>query len=63
MNLKELARRVAAVGNVLVTASVFFVLIWWRVSLYLFLAGWVVFGLAWLMDGAFTPAPASIAQE
>ncbi len=57
MSLKETARRIAAVGNVLVTASLFFVLIWWRLSLTLFLAGWVVFGIAWLMDGATMRSP------
>lgn len=62
MNWKELARRIAVLGNVLMTASLFFVLIWWRVSASLFAAGWVVFGVAWLMDGATMSSP-FIAQE
>ena len=63
MNTRELARRIAVVGNVLVTASLFFVLIWWRISLYLFVAGWAVFGVAWLLVGAVRPTlPATVRE-
>lgn len=63
MNTRELARRIAVAGNVLVMGSLFFALIWWRISVYLFVAGWVVFGVAWLIDGAVRPALPLTARE
>ena len=57
MNLRDLARRTAVLGNMLVTASVFLVLIWWRASLLLVVTGWVVYGTARLMDGSVRSIP------
>ena len=63
MNLRDLARRTAVLGNMLVTASVFLVLIWWRASLLLVVTGWVVYGTARLMDGSVRSIPLFTAPE
>lgn len=60
MNTTEMARRVGSAARVLVAASLFFVLVWWKISLVLFGAGWVVLAAAWLMDGAALKAAPSL---
>lgn len=62
MNAKELAQWLAVVSKALVAASLFFVLIWWRISAYLFVAGWMVFGVAWLIDGGVGPTPSIVPE-
>ncbi|HLI75545.1 MAG TPA: hypothetical protein VKV02_01270 [Acidobacteriaceae bacterium] len=62
MTLKTAARHTAMLSNLLIAASLFFALVWWWVCVSLFVAGWVAFGLARLMDGSFVPAP-SIVQS
>jgi hypothetical protein len=62
MNTKELARRLAVLSKMLVAASIFFVLIWWRISAYVFVAGWLVFGVAWLIDGGVGPSPSIVPE-
>lgn len=62
MNTKELARRLAVMSKMLVAASIFFVLIWWRISAYLFVVGWIVFGVAWLLDGGVGPTPSIVPE-
>lgn len=63
MNLQELARRIAVVSNGIITTSLFVVLIWWRASLILFVAGWILYGAAWLMDGDVPLGPMFTAPE
>ncbi len=62
MTMKDVARQTAAVANVLLMLSLLLVLVWWRASAYLFLAGCLGFAAKGLMDGASDSAP-SIARE
>lgn len=52
MTMKELSRRLLEVANLLIGGSLFFVLIWWRVAVYLFAAGSIIGVAAWLIDQA-----------
>ena len=51
MNLHEIARRMAVVANVLITISLFLTVISWHISLALFVACWILYGLAWILEG------------
>ena len=51
MNLHEVARRMAVVANVLITLSLFLSVLFWHLSLALFVACWVLYGLAWIVEG------------
>jgi hypothetical protein len=62
MDTKELARRLAVLSKMLVAASIFFVLVWWRISAFLFVTGWIVFGVAWLLDGGVGPSPSIVPE-
>ena len=52
MNKHELARRMAVTANALITISLFLVLLWWRASLILFTTCWVLYTLAWWIEGS-----------
>ena len=45
----------AMAGRALVAVSLFFVLVWWRVSVSLFAVGWIVFGFAYVVEGMRNP--------
>lgn len=55
MALGGTARRIASSGRALVTASLFFVLIWWRASLYLFVTGALVYCVGWVLSRGAVP--------
>lgn len=52
MNAREVARGIAIVGNVLLAGSVLLVLVWLPLSLKLFVAACVLYGVAWLIERA-----------
>ncbi len=51
LNKQKWARRLATTANVLLTISIFLVMIWWGASLVLFSTCAVLYGAAWWMDG------------
>ena len=51
MDLRELARRVAVVANVLVALSLFLTVLSWHLSLALFAAFAALYALAWALEG------------
>ncbi len=51
MNLHEVARRMAVVANVLISLSLFLTVISWHISLALFAACWVLYAMAWILEG------------
>ena len=51
MDLHEVARRMAVVANILVTISLFLIVLSWRLSLALFIACWTLYALAWIFEG------------
>jgi hypothetical protein len=63
MSWKEIAPKLALAGNLMLAASLFLVLIWWRYSLYLFVGGAAVYLVLWLMDETAPAAAAVTAPE
>ncbi len=51
LNKQQWARRLATTANVLITISIFLVMIWWGASLVLFSTCTVLYGAAWWMGG------------
>jgi len=51
MNLIEGARRVAVVANIMLSASLVTLLPSFKLSLFFFIGGWFLFGIAWTLDG------------
>ena len=62
MNWRKLGRQSAVVAEVLIAVSLFCVLIWWQVSVVLFVLGAAVLCVSWLMDDLLLP-PSSVAPE
>lgn len=52
MDRHELARRIAVSANALITISLFLVMIWWNASLVLFVGCWVMYCIAWWIEGS-----------
>lgn len=52
MDRHELARRIAVSANALITISLFLVMIWWNASLVLFVVCWVLYCIAWWIEGS-----------
>lgn len=50
MNKQEWARCVARTANVLITVSIFLVMIWWGASLILFSVCCVLYSMAWWLQ-------------
>lgn len=57
MTRHAIAPKLTLLGNLLLAASLFLVLIWWRYSVYLFVAGAAVYLVLWLSDEDTPPAP------
>ena len=51
MNLHEIARRMAVVASVLIAVSLFLTVVAWHLSLTLFVACWVLYAVAWVVEG------------
>ena len=51
MDLHEVARRMAVVANVLIAVSLFVTVLAWHLSVALFVACWVLYGVAWVLEG------------
>ena len=51
MDLHEIARRMAVVANILITVSVFMTVLAWHLSVALFVACWVLYAMAWVLEG------------
>ena len=51
VDLHEVARRTAAVANILIPVSVFLTVLAWHLSVALFVACWVLYGVAWVLEG------------
>ena len=65
LNKHEWARRIARTANVLITISIFLVMVWWGASLVLFGTCGVLYCAAWWMEGgvgdkATTPSEAGL---
>jgi hypothetical protein len=52
MATKEVPRRLAAIANVLMTISLFTIVLWFKASLILFVVSWILYGVAWIIDGS-----------
>ena len=63
MNLHEMARRIAVISNVLITISLFVIVISWELSVALFLGCWLLCGVAWVIEGGALKAQPSRAPE
>lgn len=50
MSVRDLAKKMAMAANILLAASLFMALIWFTVSVVLFVACLVLYGAAWLVD-------------
>ena len=50
MKLKRMSRSLAVVAKILISLSLFSMLIWWVLSVYLFVGGAALLITAWLMD-------------
>ena len=51
MDLREVARRMALLANLLVIVSLFLTVLAWHLSVGLFIACWFLYGLAWVLEG------------
>lgn len=52
MSARGLARWMALAGNALLLGSLALILVWWQISLQLFVAAWLVYGIAWMAEAA-----------
>jgi hypothetical protein len=50
--MKENARRLAVIANILMTLSLLTLLHSFKASLILFAASWALYGTAWVIDGS-----------
>jgi hypothetical protein len=57
LQIHEGARRRGVIANVMMTASLFGMIISWKLSVGLFLGAWVLYGIAWMIDGFGEPTP------
>ena len=51
MDLHEVARRTAVIANFLIPVSLFVTVLAWHLSVALFVACWVLYGVAWVLEG------------
>ena len=51
MNLHEVARRMAVVAHLLGLVSLFVTVLAWHLSVALFVGCWVLYGMAWVLEG------------
>jgi len=51
MNAIEGARRMGHIANIMVIGSLFFLVLWFRLSVFLFVGGWALYGAAHIIDG------------
>lgn len=51
MNMIEGARRMGHISNIMVVGSLFFIVLWFRLSVILFVGGWALYGAAHIIDG------------
>ena len=58
----EGARRMGHVANIMLSLSLVTFILSFKLSLALFVGGWLVFALAWVIDGMATP-PASVSGK
>ena len=49
MNARRLDKEIVVLSNVLLGASLLLVLVWWAASLQLFVVGWTLYGVAYLL--------------
>ena len=56
MSTRDVAKRVAVAANILLAASLFMALIWFTVSVVLFVTCLVLYGAAWLVDDSAVAA-------
>ena len=52
MTARTLAKWMAVAGNALLLGSLALVLVWWQASFKLFLAAWLMYGIAWMVERA-----------
>jgi hypothetical protein len=49
--MREGARRMGVVANCMLTLSLVLLVCWWKLSAALFVSAWIVYGVAYVVDG------------
>ena len=62
MDARTLARWMVILSNVLLGASLLLVLVWWAASLQLFVLGWTLYGVAYLLGRSVAVENAALAM-